>query len=297
MSITIILPHVFPVVSFENVPLKKINLNPRLLPVKVMSILINPLKKIGSGLAGMAAMLPDASTLRKGTKAAAVVSTVALLGKLAHTAYKKAGKKTDDVIAEKKCDAVEEVKTTINKSLEKFIFECLFRWLIYLSLIVLAYAIGGIFNLRKDILVAFVVLGIDVFCLIKLINMLCWYCSFCRENGFMYHPREIIRAYLKKAILDRVQRTKEGLFLPVRLVLNFFGPNNDKLAGDITELSMKSTDLKREAWTRIGMWLGGFIIYCLVYRNLFLFVTGIDFNAVWEPFIWPFYVLIKILSV
>lgn len=262
-----------------------------------MSIFTKSIKKIKTGLSGLAARLPDRSDIRKGTKVAAIVSLAALLFKGGHTLYKKAGKTVEDDVAESKINALEEVRLTVKKSLEKFIFECVFRWIIYISLVMCAYILARAFNLRKDILVAFVILGIYSFYVIKTIRICGWYISFCRSNGLMFNPVRIIRAYLHKAVLDRVQRTREGLSLPARLAMNFFGPTSDKIARDITLRSMESAELRREAITRIGMWICGWIIYALVYEKLFLFVTDIDFKAIWEPMIWPFYMLVKVLSV
>lgn len=260
-----------------------------------MSIFSNPFKKLES-LSALAAKLPIKKALRKGTKAAAIVSSLVLAGRLGHTLIKKTGEKVDESVAEGKNNALSEIRTTVNKNLEKFIFECVLRWILYISLIMLAYLVSKAFNLRKDILVAFVILGIYSFYLIKFSRAFSWYISFCKANGWMFNPLRIIRAYLHKAVLDRVQREIDGLSLLDRLAMNFFGPSSDKIAEDITRRSLQSNELMREAMTRIGMMLCGWIIYALIYEKLFLFVTGIDFNAVWEPLIWPFHILVKILA-
>lgn len=264
--------------------------------IKEMSKFTNIFRKIGTGLTALSAWLPDKSAFRKGTKTAAILSSIVLAGKLGNVLFKKVGKRVNDSIAESKKNALSEIQTSVNKNLDKFILGCVIRWLTYLSLIMLAYITAISFNLRKDILVAFVILGIYSFYMIKSIRAFMWYITFCRENGLMFNPVKIMRAYLHRAILDRIELTRENLPLPSRLAMSFFGPTNDKIARDITIHSMESTELRREALTRIGMWICGWIIYALIYEKLFLLVTDIDFKAIWEPVIWPFYMLIKILS-
>lgn len=244
----------------------------------------------------MVSRLPVKSALRKSAKAAAWLGAAALAGKLGESVFKKVSKKVDASIAESKNDALSEIKITVNRELEKFILECVIRWVLYISLIITAYIAAKAFNLRKDVLVSFVILGIYSFYLIKF-SMICrWYLSFCRSNGFMIRPSKIIRAYLFNAVLEGVQRKKDGLPLHERLAMNFFGPGSDKIAGDITAKSLQSAEIKKEALARLGMWACGWIVYALVYEKLFLLAAGIDFKALWEPLIWPFHTLIKILA-
>lgn len=261
--------------------------------VNSMSILSDSFSKIKKRLSGVASALPDKAALRKGTKAAAILSTIVVAGKLGHDLYKKVDKKVNVSVDESKNNALTEIKITINKNLEKFIFECVFRWIIYIALIFFAYVAAKYFHLRKDVLVAFVILGIYSFYAIKIMRMLHWYVSFCSINGLMFNPARIIRAYLHKSILARVKSVRDGLSFPDRLALNFFGPDNEKIASDITDSSLHSADLKWEAITRLGMWACGWLIYSLIYEKLFLVVTGIDFNAFWEPFLWPFHIFLN----
>ena len=232
--------------------------------------------------------------IAKGAKAVALLGALALAGKLGQTVIRK---KVEDSVIQGKNTAVNEVKNTVNKNIEKFILECVIRWFTYLFLIALAYLLAVSFNLRKDILIAFVILGIYSFYLVKAARVLGWYVSFVKENGLIFHPIKIIRAYLRRAILDRVQRSRAGLPLHEKLALDFFGPASEKIADDIASSSLGSLELRREAFARIGMWIGGWVVYALIYEKLFLLVTGIDFKFAWEPIIWPFYALVKILSV
>lgn len=261
-----------------------------------MSIFTNPFKKIGSGLSHLSTRIRAKNPFCKNTKAAGLFCTIPLAGKLGHVLLKKVGKKVNDAVTESKNNAVADVKSAVNRELEKFILDCILRWVLYLSMILVAYRTAMTFHLRKDVLVAFVILGIYSFYALKAIRACRWYLSFCRTNGLMFNPVHIMRAYLRNAILDRVQRTRQGLSLFARLAMNFFGPSSDQIASDITERTMQSPELRREAIARVAMWIGGWIIYALIYEKLFLLVTGIDFNAIWQPIIWPFQMVLTILS-
>lgn len=259
-----------------------------------MSFFSTSLNKIKTRLSGVAARMPAKGALSKGAKAAALLGAIALAGKLGQSLIRK---KVDKSVNEGKNNALSEVKTAVNKNIEKFILECVLRWLTYLFLIALAYLVAVSLNLRKDVLIAFVILGIYSFYVVKAARVFRWYISFLRENGVIFNPIKIIRAYLRRAILDRIQRSRAGLPLHEKLAMDFFGPASDKIADDIASSSMESIELRREAFARMGMWIGGWIVYALVYEKLFLLVTGIDFKSAWEPIIWPFYALIKILAV
>lgn len=251
------------------------------------------LKKTGTKLLGVAARLTRAKTLGKGATVAALLCSLVAAGKYGHAYIKK---KVNDSVEKGKQEALTEIKATVNRELGKFIFECVLRWLVYLLLILLAWFIAKILNFHKDVLIAFVLLGIYAVYVIKSVRVFRWYLSFCRQNGFMLKPARIIRAYLHKAIQDRVQRRIAGLSLPERLAMNFFGPNSDKISRDLANGSMESADLRREAVARLGMWLCGWLIYALIYNRLFLFVTDIDFKAFWQPVLWPFHMIYKILA-
>lgn len=252
--------------------------------------------KFKTGLAVTAAKMPDMKVLRKGAKAAVIVSSILAAGKMGRTLLKKVGENVEHAVDEGKKKALDEIRNAINKNLEKLILECVLRWRLYLGLILIAYITARVFNLRNDVLVALVILGIYSFYVIKLFRMCRWYASCLRQNGWMLNPIDIMKAYLRKAILDQVQLRIAGLSLSDRLAMNFFGPDNNKIANDLTEVSLQSGTLKREAITRLGMWACGWIVYALIYNKLFLLVTGIDFNAIWEPLIWPVQTLLKILS-
>lgn len=264
--------------------------------IKRVPIFSNPFKKIGNLLAAAAAKIPAKRILARGTKAAALLSSAVVAGQLGHKLIKTIGKRVNDTVAENEDRAMVQLKKEVNKNLEKFIFDCVLRWLTYLSLTMTAYGAARLFNLRKDMLVAFVILGIYAFYLIKFARICHWYLAFCRANGWMFNPAHILRAYLYNAILDRVKKTVQGLSLPARLAMNFFGPSSAQIAMNITNRSLNSQALRLEAITRAGMWLGGWIIYTLVYEKLFLLVTDIDFKSVWEPVVWPFYMLKTIVS-
>lgn len=243
-----------------------------------------PVKSSGKGL------------LKKGTGAVAIISTIALAKKYGPHLIKKIKEKVHCSVNKNVEAGVYELKKQIKERLEKFIVVCAARWFTYIGLIMCAYFIAQGFNLRKDVLVAIVILGIYTFYVIKSIRMAKWYFSLCRENGWIFNPIELLKTYVNKAILDEVQRKMSGLSIPSRLVMNFFGPSNAAIAGNIEDLGLSSAELRVDAIARIVMWLFGWGIYILVYEKLFLYATGVDFNAVWEPFVWPFHVMKTVLA-
>lgn len=261
-----------------------------------MKNLANLFKKIKTGLPALITKLPENKAIRQGTKSAALLCSFALVCKLGKGVYKKINKKVDDAIVESKEDAQREIEITVKRELEKFVLECVIRWLSYIALIMIAYIVARAFNLRRDVLIAFVILGIYAFYIIKSYRVCSWYVSFCRKNGLMFNPLKILRAYLRRAVQDNMQRVLDGLSLPEKLALNFFGPKSDKIASEITDASMQSSALRKGAIARIAMWVCGWIVYLLVYEKLFLLVAGLDFKSVWASIVWPFSVLIKILS-
>lgn len=257
---------------------------------------LNHIKNIVAGMSTLINKLPDKRTICKNSKGAAILCSIALAGKLCHVLITKYGKKA--VIAsvnEKKNEAIPEIIISVNKELGKFVFECVFRWISYLSLIILAHITVKSFGLNNDTIVAFSILCIYSFYVIKLARICRWYISFCKINGLMFNPIKIIKTYLNKAILDEVGRTINGLSLLQKFALNFFGPKSDEIARDLTNCSMNSNDLRKSVICRIGMLILGWIIYLLFYEKLFLLVTNIDFKAFWEPIVWPFHILVKIM--
>lgn len=239
---------------------------------------------------------PEKTSLGKSAATAATaICAVLVTGKIGWNWLRK---KVIQEIEQRKEKSPEEVKAAVNQELESFIKDSAIRWLIYLALILLAYLVATTFNLRKDVLVTFVILGIYSFYLLKAFVMFHWYRSFCKvQKRLIFNPRQMIRAYLRSAIRERVDSIKNQLPRYQRLAMDFFGPANDKLASEIADTSLGSDELKREAFARLGVWGCGCLIYWLIYRQLFLFVTHIEFNAFWEPLIWPFHVLLSILSV
>lgn len=243
-----------------------------------------PVKSSGKGL------------FKKGTGAVAIISTIALAKKYGPDLIKKIKDKVHGSVNKNVEAGVSEFKKQIKERLEKFILICAARWFAYIGMIMCACFIAQGFNLRKDVLVAIVVLGIYAFYVIKGIRMAKWYYSLCRENGWIINPVVLLKTYVNKAILDEVQRKIAGLSVPSRMAMSFFGPSNAVIADNIAELGLSSSELRIDALARIVMWLFGWGIYLLVYEKLFLYATGVDFNAVWEPFVWPFYVLKTVLA-
>lgn len=181
----------------------------------------------------------------------------------------------------------EEFRQIVKNGMTRALFASLIKWFLYLALIFSASNIARGWHVSAPLAVALaIVVFIYSFYAYMIYRCAKWYIEVCK-NGAILNPFKLLYVYIYHEIYLKVsdEIRREPAFRQAALLV--FGPSREKMARQITEKGMSSADLWLDVALRVLLWLIGWGAYCMVYKNVFLFATGIEFEAWWQPLVWP----------
>lgn len=181
-----------------------------------------------------------------------------------------------------------ELKFEVQKAVTSMILGSIGRWVYFILVIVMAHAMAIMLGLNVRMVVALAILaGIYGYYVLMTIKVLYFCMGIWKHNGFIWNPLNLMYLYIYDLIItqmeeNRFTRYTSYLFFPFRR------RHIDHLAKDIIHLGMYDENLWICVGVRFMLYVTGWIIYILCYRNIFLYATGITFHNWYEPLIWPF---------
>lgn len=185
-----------------------------------------------------------------------------------------------------------EFRAIVRRGMTLALFFSVIKWLLYISIIFGAHYLALRLHARASITVAFcIVICVYSFYLFMFCRFLKWCVDIFYQDGIILNPFKLIYIYIYHGIYARVRAEMDSKPVLHRAFLHVFGPSKENMAKKITEAGMKSVELWLDVGLRAILWIIGWLAYCMVYRNVFLFATGVEFDAWWQPLLWPFKVL------
>lgn len=185
-----------------------------------------------------------------------------------------------------------EFRQVVKKGMTHALFFSVIKWMLYVGIIFGGGAIAAHFHTRPTVTVAFtIVLCIYSFYIFISFRFLNWCVAIFKQDGIILNPFKLVYVYIYHEIYVKVRAEIDNKPLMQRAFIHVFGPSRENMARKITDNGMKSVELWLDVGLRALLWVIGWCVYCMVYRNIFWFATGVEFQAWWQPLVWPFKVL------
>lgn len=187
-----------------------------------------------------------------------------------------------------------EFHRIVKRGMTHALFFSLAKWLLYLTMIFAASNIAKKYGLKPDLPVALaIILLIYSFYAIVALRFLKW-CADVYRHEPIFNPFKLLYVYIYHEIYLKVGEELKSKSVWRRAALLVFGPSRENMARTIANRGMTSLDLWLDVALRVFLWVIGWFAYCMMYRNVFWFAVGIEFNAWWQPLVWPFGVLYRV---